>query len=304
VVCLYFQEVTILLYALQAGDFNSVPSTLPMTVVLQHAGLDDAWASLHPPSELSQVGGSDVNPVDAISLYGFTYDSPLNSYSASERLDTHAPAPQGKRLDYVLFRNPAHSPSTFSSPSPAALPQLVPTEARVMLTDLVPGYAFSYSDHFGVEATFGIEHPELKRNLLLHDVPADGKVTIASTAAAASQKKQHLSYQDALTVLDALRTRLKHSNARSRCELRIATACVILLICVLIGTAWSPKGFLTPLFVFLSVVMTWVGTTMFYVGFLYGRWEANALRNVIEEMELYAQSNGSVLVGTGNPSLF
>ena len=293
-VCLYFQEVIILPYALQAGDFNSVPSTLPMTVVLHHAGLTDAWASLHPPPELSQVGGSHVNPVDAISLYGFTHDSPLNSYSASERLDAHAPAPQGKRLDYVLFRNPAHPPSTFSSPSPASPPQLVPIEARVMLTDLVPGYAFSYSDHFGVEATFRIEHSELKKNPLFPDDSADGKVpSIASTTAAPYPSIQHLSHQDALTVLDALRTHLKHSDVRARCELGIAMACVIFLVCVLIGTAWSPEGFLTPLFVFLSMVMTWLGTTMFYVGFLYGRWEANALQNVIEEMELYVQSNGS-----------
>jgi len=281
-------------YVIAAGDFNSVPSTLPMTVVLNHAGLEDAWASLHPPPELSQVGGSHVNPVDAISLYGFTYDSPLDSYSASEHLNTHAPAPQGQRIDYVLFRNPAHSPSIFSSPSPAAPPQLVPTEARVMLTDLVPGHTFSYSDHFGVETTFRIEHPELKKNLLLPDVLADGKVpTIASTVDAASLEKSHLSGEHALRVIDALKTRLKHSNVRARCELRIFVACVVLLVFILIGTAWSPKGSLTPLFVFLGAVVTWVGTTMFNVGFLYGRWEANALQNVIEEMELYVQSNGS-----------
>jgi len=29
---------------------------------------------------------------------------------------------------------------------------------------------------------------------------------------------------------------------------------------------------------------------MLYVGFVYGRWEANALMNVIEEFELYQKS--------------
>jgi sphingomyelin phosphodiesterase 2 len=29
---------------------------------------------------------------------------------------------------------------------------------------------------------------------------------------------------------------------------------------------------------------------MFYVGFVYGRWEVNALLNVIEEFELYQKS--------------
>jgi sphingomyelin phosphodiesterase 2 len=155
--------------ALQAGDFNSVPSTLPMTVVLEHTGLDDVWPSIHPQPELSQVDGRYVNPVDAISLFGFTYDSPLDSYSANERLDV-----QGKRLDYILFRNLGHPPSTSPSSSPAAPPQLVPTEARVTLTDTVPGHAFSYSDHSGVEATSIIEPPESKKELL-PDVPADGK---------------------------------------------------------------------------------------------------------------------------------
>jgi sphingomyelin phosphodiesterase 2 len=37
-----------------------------------------------------------------------------------------------------------------------------------------------------------------------------------------------------------------------------------------------------PLFVFLDAVVTWVCTTIFYVGFLYGRWEASVLKNVIE----------------------
>jgi sphingomyelin phosphodiesterase 2 len=267
-------------YALQTGDFNSVPSTLPMTVVLNHAGLDDAWASLHPPRELPRVGGSHFNPVDAISLYGYTYNSPLNSYSARERLDTHAPCPQGKRLDYILFHHPVPPPSTFSSLSPAAPPQLVPTEARVILTDHIPGHTFSYSDHFGVEATFRIELPDLMKNTLFSDVLT-------------SLENPHLSHEHALAVLYALRTHLKHSIVRARYELCIFIACVFSLVFLIIGTAWSSKDSLTPLFVFLSAMVTWVGTTMFYAGLLYGRWEANALQNVIEEMELYAQSIGS-----------
>jgi len=286
------QEASISSYALQAGDFNSVPSTLPMTVVLEHAGLEDVWASLHPQQDLSQ-DGRHVNPVDAISLYGFTYDSPLDSYSASERLDTHSSAPQGKRIDYVLFRNPGRPLSSFPAPSPAA-PQLVPMEVRVMLTDPIPGHTFSYSDHFGVEATFRIEHSELKKDLLLPDVPTHGKLqTVVPTSTAISPRKAHLSREHTLSVLGALKIHLKHSSVRARWELRTFMACVASLVLILIGTAWSPQGFFTPLFVFLGAVVTWVGTTMFNVGFLYGRWEASVLQNVIEEMELYVQSIGS-----------
>ena len=259
-------------YALQAGDFNSVPSTLPMTVVLKHAELHDAWAFLHPPPEPTQAGGSHVDPADAISLYGFTYGSPLDSYSAIEH---SAPAPQGKRLDYVLFRNPAPLPPT-SPPSPTMPPQLVPTEARVVLTDPIPGHTFSYSDHFGVEVTFGIEHPDPKK----------------TTDVAAPSDHPHLSREHALMLHHALQTHLGYATARARYELCVSTTCAFFLVCVLIGTAWSPHGALTPLFVFLSAGATWVGTTMFYVGLLYGRWEAHVLLNVIGEVELYVQSCG------------
>jgi sphingomyelin phosphodiesterase 2 len=106
-------------------------------------------------------------------------------------------------------------------------------------------------------------------------------------------EKAHLSREHTLSVLGALKTHLKHSSVRARWEQRIFIACVVFLVLIFIGTAWSPKGFLTPLFVFLVAVVTWVGTTMFYVGFLYGRWEVSVLQNVIEEMEPYAQSNSS-----------
>ena len=33
----------------------------------------------------------------------------------------------------------------------------------------------------------------------------------------------------------------------------------------------------------------YAGTTLFHVGFLFRRWEANALRNAAEEVELYAR---------------
>jgi sphingomyelin phosphodiesterase 2 len=37
---------------------------------------------------------------------------------------------------------------------------------------------------------------------------------------------------------------------------------------------------------------------MLYVGFVYGRWEVNALMNVIEELELY-QKSMEVIANTG-----
>ncbi|KJA22419.1 hypothetical protein HYPSUDRAFT_87445 [Hypholoma sublateritium FD-334 SS-4] len=261
-------------HVIAVGDLNSAPHTLPMAILLQHAGLVDAWGTLHPSPEPSQ---RDANAVDALTLYGFTYDSPVNTYSTSVRPGPHGSIPQGKRLDYILFRNPAHP----------MLPQLIPTEANVALTDLVPGHDFSYSDHFGVEAVFEINYPEPK-DLLLSDGPTDGRIqSSTSTTDPNHRESPHISRTHIIEMLDALKTHLNRHSVRAQWELRIFAGCMVSLVCILVGTGWSPRGSLTPLFVFLGAFATWLGTTMFYVGFMYGRWEASLLRNVIDELELY-----------------
>jgi sphingomyelin phosphodiesterase 2 len=37
----------------------------------------------------------------------------------------------------------------------------------------------------------------------------------------------------------------------------------------------------------LTIFISWLATTMLYQGFVYGRWERNALMNAIEDMEIY-----------------
>jgi sphingomyelin phosphodiesterase 2 len=61
--------------------------------------------------------------------------------------------------------------------------------------------------------------------------------------------------------------------------------------------SWFPTG-ATPFVVLGSAAATWLGTTMLYVGFVYGRWEVNALMNVIEEFELY-QKSVEIVAGPG-----
>ncbi|KAJ8079108.1 phospholipase C type enzyme [Marasmius tenuissimus] len=273
-------------YVIAAGDFNSIPSTLPMTVVYEHAGLADAWTCLHPPPP--QDYNFDIDPVDAISLYGFTYDSPLNSYTVGKS----SVVARGKRLDYVLFRNPIPS-ITSSSASSTISPKLVPTVARVLLTNLVPGKSFSYSDHYGVEATFKIENLPKTAPSLVDQVAPDGNPpTASSDAAPTNNQNSQLSREHTSMVIHALRTRLDHAIVEAWNYMRVYFTSVVLLIVLLVGTSWSPKGYLTPVFVFLGSILTYIGTTTFYVGFLYGRWEANALRNAIEEMELFLARRG------------
>ncbi|KAI0320069.1 inositol phosphophingolipids phospholipase C [Amylostereum chailletii] len=270
-------------YVIAAGDFNSIPTTLPMTVIRDHAGLTDAWASLHPPPSPSDISNSNSSPQDAISTYGVTADSPINTYSAGKPLDTHARAAQGKRLDYVLFRDPAPYLMASSSLIPPR-PTLVCSHARVQLTELVPGRAFSYSDHFGLETTLTIKHPEHANNTL----PSEAHDTsIASIAGPTSPFAiPHLSASATTSVLSALATCFRYAQGRSQRELAAFAGCLAFDFVLLFGASWCPTRW-TPLLVLAGAVSTWWGTTMLYVGFVYGRWELNALMNVIEEMELY-----------------
>jgi sphingomyelin phosphodiesterase 2 len=275
----------------QAGDFNSIPTTLPMTIIRDHASLSDAWEVTHPPSSRTSTTSTSMpSPSQAIESFGVTADSPLNSYSAGKHLDAHASAWQGKRLDYILFRDPA------PPLSPAAqLPSLVATSARVLLTEPVPGSPFSYSDHFGVSATLKIKYPDHARdpttsNNELRMAQNQPMATISALSAPAPvQKSARLAAADASAVLGALTTCYRYSRTRAKRHLSLFGLSVGTLTFLAATASWFPTG-ATPFVVLGSAAATWLGTTMLYVGFVYGRWEINALMNVIEEFELYQKS--------------
>lgn len=279
----------------QAGDFNTIPTTLPMTVIRDHASLSDAWEVTHPPTSVTST--SIPSPPQAIETFGVTADSPLNSYSAGKYLDAHASAWQGKRLDYILFRDPA------PPLSPAAqLPTLAATSARVLLTEPVPGSPFSYSDHFGVSATLQIKYPDHARattsNNELRIAQNQSMATISALSAPAPvQKSARLAAADASAVLGALTTCYRYSCTRAKRHLSLFGLSVGTLI-FLAATASRFPIRATPFVVLGSAAATWLGTTMLYVGFVYGRWEANALMNVIEEFELY-QKNVEIIASPG-----
>ncbi|TFY78793.1 hypothetical protein EWM64_g5217, partial [Hericium alpestre] len=186
-------------YVIAAGDFNSIPTTLPMTIIRDHAALTDAWSSTHSVPTPTAATASFA-PQEAIETYGVTADSPLNTYSAGKSLDVHARAAQGKRLDYIFFRNPLVPSSlrtTSGCTTPPALPSLVCIDSRVLLTEPIPGTNFSYSDHFGLEATLVIQHPEAKDNTLSDEVSKSDQLMPSLSAAAdpasSAPKSPHLS---------------------------------------------------------------------------------------------------------------
>src|ERR1700734_48214 len=123
-----------------------------MNIIRDHAGLTDAWDASHPTTS-SSSSVDMTSPRDMITHYGNTADSPINSYSAVKPLDSDARKFLGKRLDYIFYLQ-------YSTPSIHSIdddrPVLSCSDTKVVFTDLVPGHKFSFSDHFGVEATLDI----------------------------------------------------------------------------------------------------------------------------------------------------
>ena len=294
-------------YVIAAGDFNSVPTAPPLAIIREHAMLSDAWVDSH--RHVRAPSGAVPSPVDAIHMYGVTADSPLNSYSAGKRLEPYARKFQGKRLDYVLYRGPSSPPATRRTP------RLRCIDTKVMLTEDVPGTAYSYSDHFGLEATFEISLPGAD----VHDpdqthIPAPVDLSAApskssddplleptpSTTAESFVlpsvsnpnpiPRTTLSPESITSTLQSLTARYRYANARARYHLTVFAVCIGLLLVLIISSAWLPSSWINPIYIILTVFLAWLATTMLYIGFVYGRWEVNALTNVIEELEIYRAS--------------
>lgn len=264
-------------YVIAMGDFNSIPTSLPMNVILSHTGLVDSWAASHahipPPSGM-------LSPIEGVIKYGVTADSPLNSYRDSKPSSSPIVRKyQGKRLDYILFRHP--SPNTTNS----HLPRLTCRDSRVVFTDSIPGNTCSYSDHFGVEATLVIDTQAETRTEDHNDI-----ASLKDTSAIWSDTPSELSLSTLTEVMGALHISYRMSSKRSRKELTIFGLSIFLLIALIIGSAWVVLPWFNPVFVLFVIFISWLATTMLYEGFIFGNWERKVLQNVIEELELYEKT--------------
>lgn len=249
----------------QAGDFNSIPTTLPMSIIREHTGFTDAWAEANGISTAPTPPRQGLSASDAISLFGVTADSPLNTYSSGKPLDSTARRFLGKRLDYIFFRQP-------STPGWSG-PTLNTRSCRVVFTQNVPNKSFSYSDHFGLEATIDI-----------HASSENGETIERSESISAIPTS--LSDDTLSSVIYALMGCYRKSSLRSRTELSFFVLCLIVIVILCVGSAWLPHPWINPLFIVFTVLTSWLGTTLLYAGFIYGNWERRALMNVIEELEL------------------
>ncbi|KAJ3807299.1 inositol phosphophingolipids phospholipase C [Lentinula lateritia] len=250
-------------YVIAAGDFNSIPTTLPMTVIREHAGLVDSWLVTHPFS--NTPSNVTPSPQEAIDDFGVTADSPINTYSAGKGLDATARKFCGKRLDYIFYRQPHSS-------NPGILPVLHCKESRVVFTHEVPGTTFSFSDHFGLNSVLQIQTPGA--------LPSANDITFPS---------EKISNACITTMVQALTSCYRFSKIRAQKELALFVLCVMLLITTAVASTWFPYPWINPIFIVFTIFLSWLGTTMLYEGFVYGQWECNALMNVVEELEVFKQ---------------
>lgn len=253
------------LWPRKMGDFNSSPHSLPMKIMFSHANLIDTWTATHPPPPADPIGhNTHANAVAAMETFGLTVDTPLNTWSHGKPLDGFARRWLGKRLDYILYRSPAPKKAALSVQS-----------TKIVMTDNVPGQNFSYSDHFGLEATFTVD----LRGSVGHVGQANEPTVDASM--------KELSDEELLTALGALA--FEYGSAKGRVQRHLACfgGCVAVLLLILLGSAWIKldSRWAAPVATLLGAFVTWAGTTSLYVGLVYGRWETGILTNLMAEVE-------------------
>ncbi|KAG6845368.1 hypothetical protein H0H87_010477 [Tephrocybe sp. NHM501043] len=270
-------------YVIALGDFNSIPTTLPITVIKEHAALEDSWMVTHPARD-SAANVSVSSPLEAIRKFGVTADSPINSYSAGKPLDPYARKFWGKRLDYVFYRQPRHS----SASPDGTFHVLKAIDCKVVMLDKVPGFDFSLSDHFGLEATLEVQ---------------TSSFDIRNSHHPSSATQSELSNASVTTVIEALTSCYKYSRQRARRELQTFAFSILILVAIIVGGSWLPHPWINPILFVVTIFFSWLATTMLYEGFLYGNWECNALMNVIEELEVHKKGL-ALLAGTSRDSTY
>lgn len=329
---------------LQTGDFNSQPFSVPIAIMRSQGGLSDSFLETHP-------GANDirpsVSPEDALQHLGMSCDSPLNTWSHGKPIPGHITAQGGKRLDYIFYRQPAPAirrpvfpdngngagPSRSSSANAEAdseeqtaedVPVLRCSASEIVLTDIVPGQTYSYSDHFGLFSTFVVDQPRRSgaqgpasvvdpraasiedddrsstRQLISPiDTRPPGKADLSSKTTASlayapsrseSMGRPSSSHRGRPEVIRSAMTTLNAYTALSRktakLHLRISVGSLALLVALAVGSAWQPKSYIQPIFTVVAGVIGAVAATTLYFGFLWGRWEEGLLLETLEQMDI------------------
>ncbi|CAH7666159.1 Endonuclease/exonuclease/phosphatase [Phakopsora pachyrhizi] len=265
------------------GDLNSVPQSLPITVLQSYGMLRDSWQSCHPIN-LSTLTANEASYRNAIKEEGITCDSLINTFTASKNAANRGAKGFGKRLDYIMFR-PAARRTTERDSRGRCRTSFVDEQniacdrCSVTLTEPIPVFGYSYSDHFALEASFTI-YPSSTDN----GVPT-------------TQPPLHLTPQHLNNCLSALMTKYRSSERSSSFQLFIFVVCLVLTPGIAVAASFQPLKYLNWIFTLLSIFVGGLGMTMLYSGFLGGNWERSSIKEVCEQMEIELEqlrTNGDV----------
>lgn len=278
----------------QMGDFNSQPFSVPIALMRTYGGLRDSYLETH--LQANDAPPMNISASNAIASLGMTCDSSINTYSAGKNIPPIIQAQGGKRLDYIFFREGRGSTHRVRC-----------TSSDVVLTGLVPGQSFSYSDHFGLTSTFKFE-------------PASGGSTAStggagetSAASAPSSQARLLPLDDEsasgppsptsayelhrVPSSDSTASAIRHSLASIRDYYHLAgkrtlrfeqymVLCIVGMVALAVGSAWQPKSWIQPIFTLVAFALGAAGATFLYTGWLWGRWEKGILDETMADMEL------------------
>ncbi|KAK0552672.1 phospholipase C type enzyme [Tilletia horrida] len=319
-------------HAIVMGDINSTPPSLTIAVLRDVGGLQDAFLASHPSLPAHAVSlppsannNGPVDPERALAELGVTCDSPLNTWTAGKPLDPRARAGAGKRLDYVFWRGPNDplsrpygllSSSSKSGQDGDGGPvhhdprgRLRCTQSAVVFTErLTHRPDISFSDHFGVSATFTIldegstatveSTPEYTNGALSSPSPAGVKSTGAGLSPELQRNRDDSRTLQTLT--SALQALSGAANAARQLQHThylaflgsLGLAFLLVILAGIVPTAGknrtgsATQGGVHALFVVLAVAAGWAGTTMLYSAFIGGEWEKRSLRTIMESIEL------------------
>lgn len=237
--------------------------------MFSHANIVDTWTSTHPPPPTSPPRTSSPSGQQtAQEALGLTVDMPQNSWSTGKKLDSFARRWSGKRLDYILY-NSSLTPHSRNAGSVLAV-----RSTAVVLTERVPGFDFSYSDHFGLEATFAV-------------IPLNG--TPPSDSQRTDSGPNTLLPEDLLMAIEALSYSIHASKSRTRRHIFCLIISIFLLLATLglawvdsASTRWKWNAFIAAV---VAAISTFGGMMAVCAGILYGIRERSRLVTFIEEME-------------------
>ncbi|CAG8725362.1 20921_t:CDS:2 [Dentiscutata erythropus] len=258
------------------GDYNSEQDSLAYKLITQHGQMTDAWQSQNSNTPMSVsttsinqeivLPGFDANA--AINQKGVTCDSPVNTWSKCFALK-HATNNRdvGIRIDYVFYRKTS---------------RFWCSNSRVVFTERIPELGYSYSDHFGVEATFTLVGRD-KNSVIPLSIWEQGPY----------ETLHELDTRTMKTMIEIFNRDLSKSQNTSRIQIILFYFCLFLVLgLIAIEILFSIRQISTYLWieVIINVIIVPIaiyGVIVGLVGFIFGNSEQNVLKQLIEEIKTY-----------------